>query len=47
MRGEQLFAVFMILMGIIMLVGTYRQWEWLANPPDNLWPVYFPSLIKR
>ena len=47
MRAEQLLAIFLIMVGIVMIIGTRRKWRWLVDPPDDLWPFYLPSLIKR
>jgi len=47
MRVEQLLAILLIMVGVVMIIGTRRQWRWLVDPPDDLWPFYFPSLIKR
>lgn len=37
----------MLATGLLLIVGAYRQWAWLVNPPDHLWPFYSQALIKR
>jgi len=47
MRVDQILAILLMIVGVVMIIGTRRQWTWLVNPPDDLWPFYLPSLIKR
>jgi hypothetical protein len=46
MVGEILLALTIALIGILLIVGATRRWEWLVNPPTALWFCYSQSLLK-
>ena len=33
--------------GLLLMVGAQRRWKWLVDPPEELWPVYTQSLVKK
>jgi hypothetical protein len=42
-----LFAIFFILAGIILIVGTKKRWRWLVDPPEDYWMFYSHSFLKK
>lgn len=36
----------MLAGGAFLLLGATRRWEWLVDPPKELWFFYSQSLIK-
>ncbi len=36
-----------LAMGLILVVGAYRRWRWLVDPPLRLSPYYSQALLKR
>lgn len=42
-----LFWNFFTLAGWLLVIGTYKRWEWLIDPPTKYWMVYSQSAIKR
>jgi hypothetical protein len=40
-------SVVFVAGGITLIVGTYRRWPWLIDPPLELWPLYSQSAIKK
>ena len=41
-----LFGTGFALVGILLLVGAYRKWSWLIDPPTDYWFFYSQSLVK-
>jgi len=33
--------------GVMLIVGAYRRWRWLVDPPTDLAPYYSQALLKR
>lgn len=42
-----LMAIFFILAGIILVVGTKKRWMWLVDPSTDHWMFYSHSFIKK
>jgi hypothetical protein len=42
-----LFALFFFTAGMVLVVGAHRRWDWLVNPPDEMWPYYSQAFIKK
>ena len=41
-----LFGTSFALVGLLLLVGAYRKWDWLIDPPTEYWFIYSQSLVK-
>ena len=39
-------SLFLIL-GIALIYGTYARWRFLVDPPDEMFPYYSYSFLKR
>ena len=38
---EQLIAgAVFVVVGAVLVVGTRRRWDWLVDPPEDLWFLY-------
>jgi len=45
---EQLIAgAVFVIVGAVLVVGTRRRWDWLVDPPEDLWFLYSGSFIKK
>ena len=45
---EQLIAgAVFVVVGAVLVVGTRRRWDWLVDPPEDLWFLYSGSFIKK
>jgi len=42
-----LFAAFFFVAGVMLCIGAYRKWNWLVDPPDDMWLSYAQAFIKR
>jgi hypothetical protein len=40
-------AIFFIIAGIIIIVGTKKRWSWLVDPPVDYWTFYSHSFLKK
>lgn len=40
-------AIFFIAIGAVLIVGTYKRWDWLVDPPDKYWMAYSHSFMKK
>ncbi len=38
--------IFVSLIGTILLIGAYKQWQWLINPPSEWAWFYSQSFLK-
>lgn len=49
MRAVIAYAVVMAVFvaGVLLILGAYRRWKWLVDPPEEMWPYYSQALIKR
>jgi len=41
-----LIAVLFFLVGLILIIGAYRRWEWLVDPPTDMWPYYSQAFLR-
>jgi len=39
--------IFVSLIGILLLYGAYKQWQWLINPPSEWAWFYSQSFLKK
>ena len=42
-----LFGAMFFLLGMVLVIGAYRRWNWLVNPPDDTWTCYSQAFIKK
>jgi hypothetical protein len=42
-----LFASVFFLLGIVLVIGAHRRWDWLVIPPDDTWTCYSKAFIKK
>jgi drug/metabolite transporter superfamily protein YnfA len=42
-----LIASLFLLCGLALIVGAYKRWDWLVDPPTNMWPFYSPAFLKK
>jgi len=42
-----LIAVFFFIIGLILIIGAHRGWEWLVDPPTDMWPYYSQAFLKK
>jgi hypothetical protein len=42
-----LFTILFFIIGIVLIIGTYRRWMWLVDPPEKYWLWYSHSLSKE
>ena len=35
------------LMGMTLIIGAFRDWKWLVDPPSQMWSYYSQALLKR
>jgi len=42
-----LFALFFFVAGVVFVIGAHRQWDWLVNPPNDMWPYYSQAFVKK
>jgi hypothetical protein len=40
-------AFLFFLCGLVLIVGAHRRWEWLVNPPTDMWPYYSQAFLKK
>jgi hypothetical protein len=45
--GQALLGALFVVVGVLSIVGVRKRWGWLVDPPDELWPLYSQSFIKR
>lgn len=45
--GGLLFSIGFMAMGATFILGTWKKWPIFVNPPDDWWPYYSQSLIKK
>lgn len=45
--GQALFGMVFVMASVLSIMGVRRRWGWLVDPPDELWPVYSQSMIKK
>jgi len=38
---------FVFALGVVTIIGAYRRWRWLVDPPIALWPYYSQAFLKR
>ncbi len=38
---------FVFALGVLTIIGAYRRWSWLVDPPAYLWPFYSQAFLKR
>ena len=44
--GTLIAALFFIL-GLMLIIGAYRRWKWLVDPPDHMLPGYSQAFLKK
>ena len=37
------FTIFMFIGGVLLIVGNYKRWVWLVDPPENSFTTLFYS----
>jgi hypothetical protein len=42
-----LIAFLFFLCGLILIIGAYRRWDWLVDPPTDMWPYYSQAFLKK
>ena len=42
-----LIAALFFLIGLTLIIGAYRRWEWLVDPPTHMWPYYSQAFLKK
>jgi len=40
-------AVFFFIIGLILIIGAHRRWEWLVDPPTDMWLFYSQAFLKK
>jgi len=41
------FGLVFALIGFLLFYGGYKRWKFLVDPPENLWPFYTQSFMKK
>lgn len=44
---EVIFIFALLLIGVTLLVGTFKRWRWLIDPSPKRWWYYPPSTLNR
>jgi hypothetical protein len=44
--GFLIYLLFVSL-GVILIVGTWRRWPWLVDPPLDQWTFNFHAFLKK
>lgn len=42
-----LIALLFFLCGLTLIIGAYRRWDWLVDPPTDMWPYYSQAFLKK
>jgi hypothetical protein len=42
-----LFGLMFFFLGMVLVIGAHRRWDWLVNPPDDMWTCYSLAFIKK
>jgi hypothetical protein len=37
----------LLVFGLVLILGEFRRWSWLIDPPNDWWPYYSQATIKR
>jgi hypothetical protein len=41
-----LIYVLFLALGLATMLGAYRRWRWLVDPPDN-WPPFYSQVVTK
>ncbi len=42
-----LFALSFFVAGVGLVIGAHRRWDWLVNPPTDMWTCYSQAFVKN
>jgi hypothetical protein len=45
--GQILVGIFVAAVRVLEIVGVRRRWKWLVDPPEEWWPFYSQSFVKK
>jgi len=45
--GDLLISVFLLLLGLIWIYGTWKKWKFFVNPSEDFWWMWFWHLIHK
>jgi hypothetical protein len=45
--GAILFVLLFFIFGIVLIIGTYKRWIWLVDPPEKYSLFYSQSWLKK
>lgn len=34
-------------LGLVLVIGAHRRWNWLVDPDLRMWPFYSQALLKK
>jgi hypothetical protein len=45
--GTIAFGIATFAAGVILVYGSRKRWNWLVDPPEELWPIYSQAFLKK